>query len=68
MNRRELEAEMVRKGFTCAQLAQKLGMNRSTFSKKINGVSEFKQSEIEAIIRVLGINDPMPIFFSEKVS
>ncbi len=68
MNKVLLEIEMKRNGFTAGQLAKAIGIDRSTFSKKINGVSEFKQSEIEAIIRLLKIENPTPIFFTEKVS
>ncbi len=63
-----LEIEMKRNGYTASQLAKAIGIDRSTFSKKINGVSEFKQSEMEAIIRVLKIDNPTPIFFAKKVS
>ena len=63
-----LEYEMKRMGITAAQLSKFLGINRSTFSKKCNGQSEFKQSEIQRIISILGIDDPTPIFFNDKVS
>lgn len=68
MNKVLLEYEMKRKGFTAAQMAEHLGIDRSTFSKKCNGQSEFKQSEIQSIIQVLQITDPTPIFFDTEVS
>lgn len=68
MNVALLEYEMKRKGVTAAQLSEHLGIDRSTFSKKCNGRSEFKQSEIQAIIRFLNISDPTPIFFADVVS
>lgn len=68
MNRALLEYEMKRRGITAIQLSEILGIDRSTFSKKCNGQSEFKQSEIQHIISFLGIKDPTPIFFDEEVS
>ena len=68
MNTALLEYEMKRKGVSAAKLSEILGIDRSTFSKKCNGHSEFKQSEIQTIIRYLEIVDPTPIFFAEEVS
>ena len=68
MNVALLEYEMKRKGFTAIQISEHLGIDRSTFSKKCNGRSEFKQSEIQAIIKLLDIDDPTPIFFADEVS
>lgn len=65
MNKALLEYEMKRKGVTAIQLSEHLGIDRSTFSKKCNGQSEFKQSEIQSIIRFLEISDPTPIFFAD---
>lgn len=65
MNKALLEYEMKRKGITAIQLSEYLGIDRSTFSKKCNGQSEFKQSEIQRIIQYLGIDDPTPIFFAD---
>ena len=68
MNKALLEYEMKRRGINATQMAEYLGIDRSTFSKKCNGQSEFKQSEIQNIISYLGIEDPTPIFFAEEVS
>lgn len=68
MNRALLQYEMARAGISAEQLAQLLGINRSTFSKKCTGRSEFKLSEIQQIVEILHIEDPAPIFFSAQVS
>lgn len=68
MNKALLEYEIKRRGLTTAQVAEYIGINRSTFSKKCNGHSEFTQSEIKNIIQYLEIDDPVPIFFAEEVS
>lgn len=63
-----LEYEMKRRGYTAERLSHELGIDRSTFSKKCNGKSEFKQSEIQKIVELLQIDDPTPIFFGKQVS
>lgn len=68
MNKALLEYEMKRKGVTALELSAFLGIDRSTFSKKCNGRSEFKQLEIQKIIERLKLDDPTPIFFDGKVS
>ena len=68
MDKARLEYEMKRNGITAAQMSEHLGIDRSTFSKKMNGQSEFKLSEIQMIISLLHIDDPGPIFFAGEVS
>lgn len=68
MNAALLEYEMKIRGVTALQLSEVLGIDRSTFSKKCNGKSEFKQSEILTIVKYLNLSDPRPIFFTEEVS
>ncbi len=68
MNKARLEYEMnlrhISKGDMCAML----GISRSAFYRKCNGESEFTQSEIQKIVDFLGLESPMGIFFTEKVS
>lgn len=68
MNKALLKYEMECKGITAMRMAEELGISRSAFWKKCNGVSEFKLSEIEKIIRILNLKNPTDIFFAEKVS
>lgn len=68
MNRYLLEYEIKRHGYTISTFCAALGMSRSTFSKKVNGKSEFTRAEIEAIVKLLEIENPTPIFFDDKVS
>lgn len=68
MNAALLEYEMKIRGVTAIQLSEVLGIDRSTFSKKCNGKSEFKQSEIQTIVNYLNLSDPRPIFFTDEVS
>lgn len=67
VNANELKAAMVRKGFTQKQVAEKLNITPRTLSTKLRkGV--FGSDEIELLMSLLEINDPMPIFFSKTVT
>lgn len=70
MNKSMLLAEIKLQGLSMGEFLKRIQMLRGTWSKKLNGVSEFKQSEINEIISVLGLSDEktISIFFSEKVS
>lgn len=65
MNGALLVYEMKRQKVSMSEMAEMLGMGRSTFWKKCHGYSEFKQSEIDKIIKLLDIRDPIPIFFAD---
>ena len=69
MDKNELMAEIVRHGDTCEKLAKALGIGIAGFSKKINAKSDFKQSEIKAIMNRynLGPDDVVKIFFTQSV-
>ena len=70
LNTPMLLAEIKLKGLSMGEFLKRIQMLRGTWSKKINGRSEFKQSEINDIISVLGLSDEktMSIFFKAKVS
>lgn len=68
MNKYLLEYEIRRHHLTIAEIAKKIGMGRTTFWKKCNGHSEFKQSEIAALIKCLDLENPSEIFFADEVS
>ena len=50
MDKKELRAQMARHGDTNQSLADYLGISSAAFSKKINAVHDFRQSEIHKII------------------
>ncbi len=60
-----LEYEMKRKKISATEMARMLGIGRSTFWKKSHGHTEFRQSEIDKIIKILDIQNPIPIFFAD---
>lgn len=62
-----LRAEMTRYGITQKQMAKSIGISPRTFSNKMKkGV--FGSDEIEQMIQILKIKDPVSIFFAQKVT
>ncbi len=55
MNRTELRAEIARKEITNRTISRELGISEQAFYNKMNGTSEFRESEIKGIVRVLGL-------------
>jgi len=62
LNVLEFKAAMVRKGFTQKEIAQYLGISEKTFCNRIKN-KRFGTDEIEKLIPLLEINNPMQIFF-----
>lgn len=56
-------------GYKLQFLAEKCGLDRSTLYKKIQNQSEFKQTEISALIELLKLSDAdcNRIFFADSV-
>lgn len=56
-------------GYTQEGIAEKIGINNSTFSQKINGKAYFKQKEIADICSILNLSaeETVQIFFTAKV-
>lgn len=63
-----LEYEIKRRGETVSSVCEAIGMSKSAFYRKRNGKTEFTQSEIQKIVDFLGLDSPMGIFFTGKVS
>lgn len=68
MNKRKLEEEMKKRGISKERLCSELGISRSAFYRKCNGKTQFTLEEIQAIVRVLQLESPVEIFFTDKVS
>lgn len=68
MNKYKLEYEMKSRGITIEQLCHDLHISRSAFYRKCNGITQFTQGEIQSIVDYIGLDSPMGIFFTEKVS
>lgn len=68
MDKFKLEYEMKSRGITIEKMCSDIHMSRSAFYRKCNGRTQFTQSEIQKIVDYLGLDSPMGIFFTEKVS
>ena len=62
-----LKAEIVRNGYTQASLAKELGMTDKTLCSRLK-TGDFGTKEIESLIDVLHLEDPMSIFFAKSVT
>ena len=62
-----LKGIIVAQGLTQEKVARHIGMNPKTFGRKMKkGV--FGSDEMEAMIELLSIEDPMRIFFADEVT
>lgn len=62
-----LKGIIVAQGLTQEKVAKHIGMNPKTFGRKMKkGV--FGSDEMEAMIELLSIKDPMRIFFANEVT
>lgn len=67
IDRNKLRAAWVSKGFTQERVAKEVGISNKTFSLKMKrGV--FGSDEIEKMIDILDISDPVNVFFAKKVT
>lgn len=65
INVAELRGEIAKKGYSQAQIAEKIGITPKTFYTKMkNGV--FGSDEIQAMVDILEIEDPVKIFFARE--
>ena len=70
MNANELKGKITAKGMTVQAFCDQFGFVRSTFDRKLNGLSEFDRDEIERIINTLKMTDEemRNIFFENIVA
>ncbi len=68
MDKYLLEYEIKSKGLSIKEYCDYIGIDKTTYYRKVNGKSEFTQSEIQKSIDLLDLGDPTPIFFVKKVS
>lgn len=67
LNVLEFRAAMARKGLTQRDLAKMIGISERAFGCRIKD-RKFNSNEIEELMKILGITDPVPIFFSGLVT
>jgi len=71
MNINKLRGKIIEKGMTVKEVANKVGMDRSTFYRKLNNEGEtFTIKEVNQIRNVLGltVDEAVSIFFTEVVA
>lgn len=66
MNTNKLKGKIVERGLTLKDFADKLNINPSTLTRKLNGEVEFKRDEIMSTIEILGLTpeEVIAIFFA----
>ena len=66
---KKLNDAILESGIKITAIANKLGISREGFYKKLNNETEFKASEISAMQRILGLTNKKrdEIFFASKV-
>ncbi len=67
MNSNELNAELARYGLSIPKAADAIGIGKKAFYAKMNGESQFKQSEIQQLKKLLKLSDERvgAIFFAD---
>ncbi len=70
MNEKLLRAEIILKGYSLEEFLKLCNFRRSTFYRKIKGISSFTTQEVSRIMSVLDIppEKMVTIFFASKVS
>lgn len=67
MNANELNAELARNNISIPKAADMIGIGKKAFYSKMKGETEFKQSEISSLKKLLGLSDERvgEIFFAD---
>ena len=63
-----LRSIIKKKGYSLQSIIAALGISRSAFYRKLNGKSAFTVNEMQKLTEILEINNPVKVFFKEKVS
>lgn len=67
LNANALRGAMAAKGYTQKRISQEMGISEQSLSNKMKA-GVFKSTEIDTLIRILDLDDPMPIFFAPEVA
>lgn len=70
MDANALKGKIVAKGMNVATFCECCKFNRSTFDRKLHGLSEFNRNEIERMVYVLDLppEELRNIFFTDQVT
>lgn len=67
-NKNRFKAQLALAGMTMRELAEKLDIDESTLYRKVNSGGSFTREEINKMIEILEIKEPMPIFFASELA
>lgn len=67
-DRKRLQAQMVLVGMNVKEVSAALGINETTFYRKMNNDGDFSRKEISQLVEILKIEDPMLIFFADEIA
>lgn len=67
VNTDKLRGIMAERGVTGKDVAKAIGIHYNTFYERMNS-GVFGSDEIEAMVKYLDIDDPLPIFFKDLVT
>lgn len=65
---KRFRAQMALNGMKMKELASAIGIDESTMYRKISSGGNFTRDEINRIIDVLHIDNPMDIFFAQELA
>ena len=67
-NKNRFKAQLALAGMTMRELAEKLDIDESTLYRKVNSEGSFTREEINKMIEILEIKEPMTIFFASELA
>ena len=67
-NKNRFRAQLVLIGKTMRWLAEQLDIDESTLYRKVNSDGNFSREEINKMIIIMQIEDPMEIFFAPELA
>ena len=67
-NKRLFKSYVVLAGMTQKDVAENLGISEPTLYRKMKNDGSFLRSEIESIMDMLMITDPVPVFFASNLT
>lgn len=67
MNVKALKAEIIRAGYTQAEVAKLIGISETTMSRRMKN-EDFGLDEAEKLIKLLDIQNPQDIFFASRIT
>lgn len=67
-DKKRLQAQMVLAGMNVKDVSAALGINETTFYRKLNNDGDFSRKEISQLVEILKIENPMIIFFADEIA